>query len=179
MTFMESSSTETVSMYVAGQPSVGIPFLPTLAQAGLVTYSAFDSSPHRAGDYSGISVDPVDPTGSFWAVNEYAKDSGGVATWGTHIQQFTDPPRGGGRSAPDSSGKNGSGRGSGGGDETLHALGSVPVIWILADPPILTVDSTTGRSSDNAVLVNAARDTEALDAYWVLGQAERDLWQSS
>jgi hypothetical protein len=155
--------------------------LPALAQAGLVTYSAFDSSPHRASDYSGISVDPVDPTGSFWAANEYAKDSGGVATWGTHIQQFTvlTVPPGGGGTAPSFPGNNGSGRGSGSGDETLHALGFVPAIWIRADPLILTVNSTTGRSSDNAVLVNAARDTEALDAYWVLGQAERDLWQSS
>jgi hypothetical protein len=99
MTFMESSPTEYVAMYVTAQTSPnpapgtlqGSPSAPVRAQAGLANYNAFDGSPHRAGDFSGISVDPVD--GSFWAANEYAT-SRSTNNWGTFIQHFTDPPGG-------------------------------------------------------------------------------------
>ncbi len=58
-------------------------------------YSAsFDSSPYRAGDYSGITLDPGsgpgDPNaGTFWAANEYAKNISASANWGTFISHFS------------------------------------------------------------------------------------------
>src|SRR5262249_22899545 len=71
MTFMESSATEYMSMYVTAQTAPnpdatlqGTLAPPVLAQGGQAHYNAFDGSPYRAGDFSGISVDPVD--GSFW-----------------------------------------------------------------------------------------------------------------
>ncbi len=90
MTYMESSSSEFVSMYVTGQAPGGSGMQTgVVAQAGQVQYSAFDGSPHRAGDFSGITVDPSD--GSFWAANEYAKNISNLANtkWGTHITNFT------------------------------------------------------------------------------------------
>ena len=92
MTFIQSSSTEYMSMYVTGRSSTdpaGTMQTPVVAKAGQAPYSAsFDSSPYRAGDYSGITVDPTD--GSFWAANEYAKtpvDS--RANWGTFLTNMT------------------------------------------------------------------------------------------
>jgi plastocyanin len=66
------------------------------AQAGQAVYTGFDGSPYRAGDFSGITVDPSD--GSFWAANEYATSSTSLAAnWGTVIANFkvtnpTTPP---------------------------------------------------------------------------------------
>jgi hypothetical protein len=90
MTYMESSATETVSMYVTGQVAGSTPgsMQPgVVAQAGQAKYTAFDSSPHRAGDYSGMAVDPSDGT-TFWGGNEYATNA--ISNnWGTHIRAFT------------------------------------------------------------------------------------------
>jgi hypothetical protein len=89
LTYMESSATEYMSMYVTGQlvggPS-GVMQTPALAMAGQANYSDFTGSPYRAGDYSGIGVDPV--TGSFWASSEYAT-SATSDNWGTEITSFT------------------------------------------------------------------------------------------
>lgn len=103
MTFIQSSSNEYMSMYVTGRKAgdpAGTMQTPVLAKAGETAYSAsFDSSPYRAGDYSGITVDPSDNT--FWAANEYAKNlTNSQAKWGTWIGHFslqsvpqdTDPP---------------------------------------------------------------------------------------
>ena len=95
MTFMESGSTEYMSMYVTGRKwtdPLGTMQIPRLVKAGEAAYSAFgDTSPYRAGDFSGISVDPTN--GSFWAANEYAtaKNFGiqFLANWGTWIGNFT------------------------------------------------------------------------------------------
>ena len=43
----------------------------------------------RAGDLSGINVDPVD--GSFWAANEFANTQA-TANWGTAIANFAPAP---------------------------------------------------------------------------------------
>ncbi len=90
MTFIQSSSSEYMSMYVTGHSSgdaLGSMQTPVLVRAGQAPYSAsFDSSPYRAGDYSGITIDPTD--GSFWAANEYATTSGS-ANWGTWLANFT------------------------------------------------------------------------------------------
>jgi hypothetical protein len=68
---------------------------PVLAKAGQANYIAFDcdgvppgeSNVCRAGDYSGITVDP-DLTNTFCAANEYAT-SAGSNNWGTHISCFS------------------------------------------------------------------------------------------
>jgi hypothetical protein len=93
MNFLESSSSEYMSMYVTGraptdplntmQPAV-------LAQAGQTSYtlSFFEGSPHRAGDFSGIGVDidsSGNPLNTFWAANEYTGSSGSWATWLTSL----------------------------------------------------------------------------------------------
>ncbi len=95
MTFMESGATEYMSMYVTGRKwtdPLGTMQIPRLVKSGDAAYSAFgDSSPFRAGDFSGISVDPTN--GSFWAANEYAtaRNFGiqSLANWGTWIGNFT------------------------------------------------------------------------------------------
>lgn len=94
MTFMQSSSTQFMSMYVTGKlpaDSLGTMQTPTLAKAGQANYSAFDcpffGDICRAGDYSGITVDP-DLTNVFCAANEYAT-SAGSNNWGTRIACFS------------------------------------------------------------------------------------------
>jgi hypothetical protein len=96
MTFMQSSSTEFMSMYVTGQNSantLGQMRPPILAKAGRRTYRAFDCAigsvfvdDCRAGDYSGISVDP-NFSNMFCAANEYAT-SRNSDNWGTWIACF-------------------------------------------------------------------------------------------
>ncbi len=96
MTFMQSSSTEFMSMYVTGQNAANAPRqmrTPVLARAGLRTYRAFDCvvgtffvDDCRAGDYSGISIDP-NFSNMFCAANEYAT-SKGSNNWGTWITCF-------------------------------------------------------------------------------------------
>lgn len=91
MTYIQSSPTEYMSMYVTGQAAgdpAGTMQTPVVAKAGEIPYSSYDSAPYRAGDYSGITVDPVDGT-TFWAANEYAKNITAAAKWGTAPAGFT------------------------------------------------------------------------------------------
>jgi hypothetical protein len=86
MTFMESSSSQDMSMYVTGQSTggpAGVMQTPVLVKAGEDTY--FGS---RAGDFSGITVDPVTGT-SFWAASEYTKQGFIFSYWGTWIANFS------------------------------------------------------------------------------------------
>jgi hypothetical protein len=85
LTYMESSSTEFVSMYVTGRKSSDAPG--TLASGVLVAAGTGDGFFPRAGDYSGIAVDPADGT-TFWAENEYQ----GNALWNTRVASFTVVP---------------------------------------------------------------------------------------
>jgi hypothetical protein len=90
MTFMESSSTENMSMYVTGRQPTDAPNTmqpPVRAQAGQRIYTNTDTMRSRAGAYSGISVDPTAPTG-FWAANEFAT-SASTNNWGTWITGFS------------------------------------------------------------------------------------------
>jgi len=93
MTFMQSSSAEFMSMYVTGRTeadAAGTVQTPVLAKAGLRNYDAFDCSffsPCRAGDYSGITVDP-NFTNVFCGANEYAT-SASSDNWGTWIACFS------------------------------------------------------------------------------------------
>jgi hypothetical protein len=83
MTYIESSSSEYVSMYITGRLAsdpANTMEPATLARAGAATLS-----PSRAGDYAGLVPDPSTP-GNFWAANEYAQSGG---SWGTALAQFT------------------------------------------------------------------------------------------
>jgi uncharacterized repeat protein (TIGR01451 family) len=85
ITYIESSSTEFMSMYV-GVHAVGDPAGSTttaLARAGQSTL--VDSS--RSGDYSTTVVDPLNPN-TFWASNEYSPTSSNTDIWATFTQSF-------------------------------------------------------------------------------------------
>ena len=92
MSYMQSgtnTSTDYMSMWVAGRISTdaaGTMETPVLVPAGkgLANYSDFTTG-GRAGDLSGINVDPVD--GTFWAANEFANTEA-TANWGTAIANF-------------------------------------------------------------------------------------------
>jgi hypothetical protein len=89
MNFIESSASETVSMYVTARTASDPPNSmqpPILAKAGEAGYSllGLESSPHRGGDFSGIGGDidsSGNPLNSFWAANEYTGSNGAWATW--------------------------------------------------------------------------------------------------
>jgi hypothetical protein len=86
VTYMESSSTEYVSMYVTGRRASDP--LGTLHPATDVAPGIGTRNFGRAGDYSGIGVDPSDGM-TFWAANEYA---GTDFLYNTYIASFTVPP---------------------------------------------------------------------------------------
>jgi uncharacterized repeat protein (TIGR01451 family) len=93
LTYMRSgtdTSTDYLSMYVTGRtPSDAAGTMETSvlvpAGTGKANYSDF-SSGGRAGDLSGINVDPSD--GSFWAASEFANTEA-TANWGTAVANFT------------------------------------------------------------------------------------------
>jgi hypothetical protein len=82
MTFIESSSSEYMSMYVTGQSvydyGSGTMQPPVVTHPGTSHYGS-----SRAGDYSGISVDPADGY-TFRAANEYKGNAG----WNTGVAGF-------------------------------------------------------------------------------------------
>jgi uncharacterized repeat protein (TIGR01451 family) len=87
------SPNDFMSMWVTGRTpldAAGTMETPVLVPAGtgVANYDDFTSG-GRAGDLSGISVDPVD--GTFWAANEFANTQA-VANWGTAIANFSLAP---------------------------------------------------------------------------------------
>jgi hypothetical protein len=107
-TYMQSSATEFLSFYVTGQnpgDPAGTMQTAVLGIAGQAAYNAFDGDPFRLGDYSSVTVDPVD--GSFWATNEFA-DNRSSDNWATGVAHFD-------------TGLTGGGGGGGGGSSTLTA----------------------------------------------------------
>ena len=92
MSYMQSGTDTTndyMSMWVTGRVSsdaAGTMETPVIVPngTGLANYTDF-ANPHRAGDLSGINVDPVD--GSFWAANEFANTQA-TANWGTAVANF-------------------------------------------------------------------------------------------
>jgi len=94
MTYMKSGTntpTNYMSMYVTGRlptDAAGTMQSPVLVPAG--TGQANYSGNQRAGDLSGINVDPSD--GTFWAASEWATSNSGSqasANWGTAIANFS------------------------------------------------------------------------------------------
>ncbi|MCB8959714.1 MAG: hypothetical protein H6651_05340 [Ardenticatenales bacterium] len=60
-------------------------------KAGEIAYTSFasDPSPHRWGDYTGMTIDPDGLR--FWYIGEYSKDIATASRWGTYIGAFTYP----------------------------------------------------------------------------------------
>lgn len=93
MTYMRSgtdTSSDFMSVWVTGRVSgdpSGTMQTPVIVPAGTgqTNYDDFTSG-GRAGDLSGINVDPVD--GTFWATNEFANTQA-TANWGTAIVNFS------------------------------------------------------------------------------------------
>jgi autotransporter-associated beta strand protein len=89
VTFMKSgtdANNDFVSMYVTGRlptDAAGTMATPLLVPAGAGQATLNNG---RAGDLSGINVDPID--NSFWAANEYATAGGGL-NWGTAVANFS------------------------------------------------------------------------------------------
>jgi hypothetical protein len=86
MTYMENSANEYMSMYVTGRTASD--------PAGQMEAAMSPSAVHgttrygtsgRAGDYSGMSVDPSDNT-TFWAANEF---KGSSSLWNTGVVKFS------------------------------------------------------------------------------------------
>ncbi len=104
MTYVESSATEFLSMYVTGRTNtdpLGTMQTPVLVRAGQAGYSDFTGvTPFATGDNRGISVDPVTGT-SFWAANEFATNAA-TNNWGTWITNFNLGTGSGGPGAPNS-----------------------------------------------------------------------------
>ena len=64
-------------------------------QAGTITYTAFDGSPHRWGDYTGMTIDPDGQT--FWYLGQYSKNTGtSNGRWATYIRALSYPDCDGG-----------------------------------------------------------------------------------
>jgi len=99
ITYIESSPSEYMSMYVAGQ-AAGDP-LGTM-QVGVASHPGTSHySLSRVGDYSAISVDPDDGV-TFWAANEYKANSSfntGIAEFGISPQGAAPSPGFAGRAA--------------------------------------------------------------------------------
>jgi hypothetical protein len=93
LTFMESSPAEPMSVYLAGQsaadPLNSLQLLLPAAKTGAGRYTETFGRPYRAGDFSGVGLDPG--TGTFWAVNEYA-NAAASNNWGTWVTNFTVSP---------------------------------------------------------------------------------------
>jgi hypothetical protein len=87
MTFIQSSPTQDMSMYVTGRratDSAGTMQRPVVVKGGEQYYQGT-----RVGDFSGITVDPSDGT-TYWAANEYAISTTDLSlpNWGTWIGKF-------------------------------------------------------------------------------------------
>jgi Bacterial Ig domain len=153
MSFIQSSSSEFMSMYTTGQAFGGTPGTmqtPVLVPSGTgqaPLFASFDSSPYRAGDYSGITIDPSN--GSFWAANEYATGSTSVANWGTAIANFTLSGSGGDTMAPTVTVN------SPNGGETWQAGTTQTISWTASDDVgVTSVDleySTNGGASYTSI----------------------------
>ena len=88
LTYMQSSATEFVSMYVTGQifgATAGTVSEPILVAAGDQIYFG-----NRGGDYSGTVVDPI--TDAFWSTNEFIVQGQPDPLWSTWVAEYTVRP---------------------------------------------------------------------------------------
>jgi hypothetical protein len=82
LTWMESSSSEYLSMWVGNRYASGKFSAQVAANGGGFFFFNF-----RIGDYSTVVVDPADGR-TFWAANEYIGADGASDIWRTHITSF-------------------------------------------------------------------------------------------
>ncbi len=91
--YTRSSSSTFPSIWVTGRQSSnpnGVLQAEAQLKAGDTFYTAFDSSPRRWGDYTGMTIDPNGRT--FWYLGQYSKNTGNVnGRWGTYIGSFSYP----------------------------------------------------------------------------------------
>jgi hypothetical protein len=90
ITYMESSSSEFVSAYVAGHVA-GQPLGTTIAGSAFAPGGGSMPQSSRAGDYSSVVLDPTDGI-TFWAANEYIGSDGASDIWRTKIASFSLSP---------------------------------------------------------------------------------------
>jgi len=86
LSYMESSSTEYVSAYVAGHIA-GTPLGTTTAGAVFAPGGGSMPDSQREGDYGSAVYDPG--TGLFWGANEYIGSDGSTDIWRTKITSFS------------------------------------------------------------------------------------------
>lgn len=87
--YSRMASTIYPSIYVAGREAgdpLGQLKSETLLKAGEDYYTAYDASPRRWGDYTGMALDPDGVT--FWYVGEYSRNQA-TARWSTWVGSFT------------------------------------------------------------------------------------------
>ncbi len=90
--YSESSANQNPSIYYAGRvPSDALGTLEP--EINIVSGGGVESGNSRWGDYTSMSVDPIDDC-TFWYANEYYKTSG-VQNWTTRITAFKFPGCGG------------------------------------------------------------------------------------
>ena len=82
MTWIESSSTEFLSMWVGAQKEK-VSSATAAAPGGGFFFANF-----RLGDYSTTTIDPSDGI-TFWSANEYIGADGASDIWRTHLTSFT------------------------------------------------------------------------------------------
>ncbi len=83
------SSSMYPSVYVAGREAgdtAGTLKSETLLKAGEDYYTAYDNSPRRWGDYTGLALDPNGTT--FWYLGEYSRNQA-TARWSTWVGSFS------------------------------------------------------------------------------------------
>jgi hypothetical protein len=86
LTWMESSNTEFLSMWVGTVNAAGKLVASAAAPGGGFFFLNF-----RIGDYSTTVLDPSNGR-TFWSANEYVGNDGGSDIWRTHITSFTAGP---------------------------------------------------------------------------------------
>jgi hypothetical protein len=85
LTWMESSKTEYLTMWIATLDRFG-KLAPVVAAPG----GGFFYQNFRSGDYSTTVLDLTDDKEDvFWSANEYIGDGGNINIWRTHITSFT------------------------------------------------------------------------------------------
>ncbi len=91
--YTRSSSSTFPSIWVTGRQVTdpnGVLQPEAQLKAGEIAYTAFDPSPRRWGDYTGMTIDPDGET--FWYLGEYSKDTGTTnGRWGTYVGSFSFP----------------------------------------------------------------------------------------
>jgi hypothetical protein len=88
--WMESSSTEFLSMWVGAHPVKTKKHVKTPPAADAAPGGSFMADNFRIGDYSTTILDPNDNL-TFWSANEFVGPNGSSDIWSTHITSFKSP----------------------------------------------------------------------------------------